>query len=69
MQINKKILFIALSMSLHSAIISMEQTLKEHAKNLEHYMSDKNSELRKQNILPFAQWITEKRATFSVDNN
>lgn len=69
MQINKKILLIALSISFHNAVISMKEASKEHAENLSHYMSDENSEIRKQNILPFAQWITEKRATFSVDNN
>jgi hypothetical protein len=69
MQINKKILLIMLSMSLHGAIMSMEEALREHAENLSHYMSEENSKIRKQNILPFAQWITEKRATFSVDNN
>ena len=72
MQINKKILVIALSISFNSAIMSMEQAqveLKEHAENLSHYMAENNSEIRKQNIVPFTDWLTERRENISVDNN
>lgn len=68
-QINKQILLIALSILSHSAVMGMEETSKEHAENLSHYMSDENSEIRKQNILRFAQWLTEKRATISEDSD
>jgi len=67
MHINKKILSIALSTSFHGAVISMEQAQlesKQYVETIAHYMSEKNSATRKQNILPFAEWITAKRDSY-----
>ena len=72
MQFNKKIVLTALTISFHSAIICMEQAKlesKQHTDHISRYMTEENSEARKQNILPFTEWLTEKRNSFFVDKD
>jgi hypothetical protein len=48
----------------------MEQAVlasTEYAKNIVHYMSEENSNNRKQNIAPLTEWLTEKRNTYCED--
>ncbi len=59
-------------MSFHGAVKSMEQTKldsQQYVATITHYLSEENSKARKQNIEPFAQWLTDKRNVFHNDND
>jgi len=65
-QINKKILLAALSISFHGAVMSMEQAeLKQHAESVSEYIQNTFDKRYEQNIQLLAKWLVQKRDNIS----